>query len=261
MRGHHRILSSALTRALKWGRIGRNPAQDATGPQSDTEETPSLNEEQLRIFLGRAQHESPYYVLYLMAALTGMRSSELAGLRWQDVDLRAGVVRVRQAFLRVGNQEVWKSPKSRAGQRTIAITESLTGLLRGVAVDQQCAKQLLGPAYPDRDLVFCQATGKPLWMRNVLQRDFYPLLLRCGLPRVTMHSLRHSSTSVGARAGVDPAVVQRRAGHSKLDVTMGIYRHVLEAEEHAAARAIEARLLGDRQLDGHQDGQRTPAEE
>ena len=47
------MLSSALTRARKWGGIGRNPAQDASPPAPDTEETPSLDEEQIRVFLGR----------------------------------------------------------------------------------------------------------------------------------------------------------------------------------------------------------------
>jgi integrase len=94
-------------------------------------------------------------------------------------------------------------------------------------------------------------------MRAVLQCDLYPLLERCGLPRVPMHSLRHSSISAGARAGIDSAVVQRRAGHSTIGVISGTYRNVLEAQEHHAARAIVARPLSDRHADGQLDGQKT----
>jgi hypothetical protein len=64
------VLSSALTRARKWGRIGRNPAQDATPPQPNTDETPSLDEEQIHLLLARAKRESPNHALYFTAAET-----------------------------------------------------------------------------------------------------------------------------------------------------------------------------------------------
>jgi integrase len=255
VRGHHRVLSSALTRARKWGRIGRNPAQDATPPGPDTEETRALDEEQVHLFLGRAKRESAYHALYLTAVETGMRSSELAGLRRTDLHLRDGYLEVRQAFLRIGKHEVWKGPKSKAGRRPISLSDSLVAALREVLAEQDRAKQIFGADYHDHGLVFCQGNGKPLWMRAVLQRDFYPLLDRCGLPRVTFHSLRHSSISMGARAGIDPAVMQRRAGHSTIQITMGIYRHVLEAEDRDAARRIEARLLGRPEIHGQIHGQ------
>jgi integrase len=254
--GHHRVLSSALTRARKWGYINRNPAQDATPPTSDTEETPSLDEEQVDLLLGRARRESPYYALYYTAALTGMRSSELAGLPRTNLDLRDLAIYVRQAFLRVGKQEVWKKPKSKAGRRRIAITEHLADVLREVLTEQDRAKEILGRDYHDHGLVFCQGNGKPLWMRSVLQRDFYPLLERCGLPRVTMHSLRHSSISMAARAGIDASVIQRRAGHSSIQTTMGIYRHVQDAEDHDAARRMEERFLGHLERDKQSYGQK-----
>jgi integrase len=260
-RNHHRVLSAALVRARKWGRIRRNPAQDAASPQPDTEETAALDEEQLALFLGRAKRESPHYALYLTAARTGMRSSELAGLRWQDVDFRRRRLSVRQAFLRVGALEIWKQPKSKAGRRSIPIQDHTILVLRQVQAYQTQAKEFLGTGYYDRDLVFCQPNGKPLWMRAVLQRDFYPLLERCGLPRVTMHSLRHSFISTGAREKVDPRVMQRLAGHSTITTTLEIYRHVLDTEEEDAIRAIEARQIGgptrdvtlaDGQMDGQQ---------
>ena len=94
--------------------------------------------------------------------------------------------------------------------------------------------------------------------------SFAPLLRQCGLPRVTFHSLRHSSISSGARAGVDPAVMQRRAGHSTLSMTLGVYRHVLEEEDREATRLIDERLTQERGApptneplgdDGQNDGQ------
>jgi integrase len=119
-----------------------SPAQDATPPPSDTEETLSLDEEQIHLFLGRAKRESPYYALYYTAALTGMRSSELAGLSRTNLDLHDLAIYVRQAFLRVGKQEVWKKPKSKAGRRRIAITEHLAHVLRDVLAEQDRAKEI-----------------------------------------------------------------------------------------------------------------------
>jgi integrase len=264
VRGHHAVLSAALTQARRWGRIPRNPAEDASPPPVDTKETTSLDEEQLHLFLGRAKHASPYYALYAMAAETALRSSELAGLRWADVNLLTGELQVRQALLRVGRAIVQKGPKSKAGRRTLPLSPSRIALLEALRADQLRAKALLGTEYRDHDLVFCQSDGKPLHMRNVYQRDFLPLLRQCGLPRVTFHSLRHSSISSGARAGVDPAVMQRRAGHSTLSMTLGVYRHVLEEEDREATRLIDERLTQERGApptneplgdDGQNDGQ------
>jgi integrase len=173
-----------------------------------------------------------------------MRSRELAGLRWQDIDFALGTISVRQAFLRVGREYVFKGPKSKTGRRTISLASSLLQVLRDVQAQQREAKRILGDGYCDQDLVFCQGNGKPLWMRAVLQRDFYPLLERSGLPRVTMHSLRHSSITIACREGIDLSVIQRRVGHSSLAMIEKVYRHVHEEEERDAARRLDARLQG-----------------
>ncbi len=246
VRGHHRVLSSAFGKAVKKRQLVQNPCLFATPPDATTRETASPDEEQVHLLLGRAKRESAHYSLYYTAAMTGLRQSELAGLRW-NVSLKDAVIQVKEAFLRVGKDEVWKGPKSKKARPPLAIPETVVAMLREVKADQERAKEILEPCaegtecrrracpfYHDFGLVFCQGNGKPLHMRNVYWRDYVPLLERTGLrapktktgaatttagaakkaasrrreatPPVTFHSLRHSNISTSARAGIDLSV-------------------------------------------------------
>jgi integrase len=202
--------------------------------------------------------------------MTGMRAGELAGLRWEDVDLAVGVASVRQTLYRLeGNkkagvapQMLFKAPKTAASRRAIALSPVVVEALRKVRDDQEENRRLLGADYRDHGLVFCQADGKPLYMHNVVRRDFRRVLglralrerlkkqgvaeeaLPKGLPSIRFHDLRHLHASYLARAGVPMKTAQERLGHSTPGFTMQVYTHILAGQQEAAARAVEGWLLG-----------------
>ena len=102
---------------------------------------------------------------------------------------------------------------------------------------------MLGPDYQDLGLVFCQPDGKPLHARNIVRRDFHPLIDAAKLPRIRFHDLRHAHVSYLALAGVPVKIAQERLGHSTASMTLDVYSHVLPGMHQDAARRVEALLL------------------
>ena len=176
-----------------------------------------------------------YTPIITVAIYTGMRLGELLGLRWQDIDLRAGLIEVRHQLSRETRTLV--APKTEAGLRAIPIPSTLVSLLRSY--------RLAGRYSQDEHLVFCSKTGTPLEHRNVAQRGFeaaaeYAGLNRPGERKLTTHDLRHAFASVVAHHGfaaVDLAVVM---GHNDARVTEQTYIHPYN--ERATATRLRAVL-------------------
>jgi len=202
------------------------------------------DEEQVRLFFAEAKRSSSFYRLYLTALLTGMRQGELLGLRWQDVDFLLGRLAVQHTFYRLGKEQLFREPKTRASRRTIDIAGSLLEELRRLRDSQAALRQTLGKEYEDRGLVFCQSNGRPLHAHNIIRRDFYRLVEKVGLPRIRFHDLRHCHATHLLRAGVHPKVVSERLGHARVGITMDVYSHVLPGMQKEAAKLVEDRLLG-----------------
>jgi integrase len=241
VRNHHRVIHAALERARKHKLIGENPASFCDLPAAVEFEPQIFESEHLRLFLGEAKRTSRFYPLYLVAATTGMRLSELLGARWSD--LRPdGIYQVRQAFVRVPHVSVeasFKGPKTKQSRRPVVIDPSVIAVLDEVHAEQEQHKAILGDAYCDRGLIFCQANGKPLHAHNIMRRDFKPILRRAGLPEsFRFHGFRHSHLSHLERLGVAMSVAQERAGHSNQQMTLH-YTHLGDGQRDAARAVVD----------------------
>jgi integrase len=234
------VLHRACEQAVKWGWLGRNPCDAVDRPRLVPREMHVWTEEETRRFLDEAERTSAHHVLYLTAVATGMRQSELLGLRWQDADLDAGVAAVRQICYR----GVFKEPKTQKARRTVALSSRVVEALRRHKARQNETRLRWGAEYHERGLVFAQDSGKPLDGRDLVQRDFEPCQRRAGVPRIRFHDLRHSHASHLLRAGVHPKVVSERLGHSRVGITMDVYSHVLPGMQEEAARRVDAILAG-----------------
>ena len=107
---------------------------------------------------------------------------------------------------------------------------------------RQAADRLAaGPGWRDSGLVFTTATGTGIEPRN-LNRHWYGLRTRAGLPSVRFHDLRHTCVTLLLDAGVPPHIVQAIAGHSGIQVTMSIYAHAAQEEQRKALRSLGERL-------------------
>lgn len=238
------MLREALGQALQWGMLSRSPVAVVQAPRLAGHEMKVWDEEQARLFIAEARRSSEHFPLYLTALLTGARQGELLGMRWQDIDWTFGRVSVRQTLVRIRKQMIFKEPKGRRSRRTIALPAVLVEELKAVRERQKEFRRVLGSAYIDHDLVFCQPNGKPLHAHNVTQRDFRQVIKRAKVPRITFHGLRHCNATLLLREGVHPKVVQERLGHSGISVTMDVYSHMLPGMQERAASQLAERLMG-----------------
>jgi integrase len=247
VRGVHLVLSKALREAMRWGLVERNPA--------DLVDPPSLrlvaarrrramrvwDSHQLRAFLAHVAHDR-FYAFWLTAATTGMRRSELLGLRWSDVDLAGATLVVNATLVSGRDGPLFEElQKTRAGHRTVSLDEDTVEALLTERRRQEHDQRLEDGWRNERDLVFVWDDGRhlnPDWVWH----EFVRLVDEAGQPRIRFHDLRHTHATLLLRAGVNPRVVSERLGHSSVAFTLDTYAHVLPGMQAAAAEAF-AQLL------------------
>jgi len=137
---------------------------------------------------------------------------------------------------------IFQEPKTSPSRRTVPIPEECLAALKQHKAQQAEEQLLLGQAYQDHGLVFCQANGKPIDPRNFL-RYFDKIIEQAGLPPSRVHDARHTFATLMLELGESPKTVQTMLGHSRVAITLDIYSHVsLELEKKAAAK-LNAALM------------------
>ncbi len=234
---HHRILSEALSHAVKMGLLGRNVAEAVDSPRPEQKNMATMVPEDIPQFLEVAR-ETPYYVLFYTALYTGMRLGEVLGVRWCDVDLDMASLSVVQALYKRSGVCKMVKPKSSHSRRRIALSPSLALLLRDHKAEQNVRGILLGESLVDSDLVFCHPDGKPL-DPGVVSHTFARVLKKAGLPHIRFHDLRHTHATLLLKGGIHPKIVSERLGHANIGITLDTYSHVLPGLQEKAAERFD----------------------
>lgn len=238
---HHRVLREALTHAVRWQLIARNPADAVAPPKPSRHEMRVLNREEAQTLLAAAEQDSLYCLLHL-ALTTGARLGELLALRWSDVDSTSGTLRITRSAQRLPREGiVFHAPKTHRSIRPIALSPVTVRILRSHRVSQSKQRLALGSDYADRDLVFANALGQPLDGTAVTKR-FQQRAQSAGLGHLRFHDLRHTAATLMLSAGTHPKVVSERLGHATINITLDTYSHVLPDMQHEAAVALDALL-------------------
>ena len=234
------VLSRIMQRAVRAGLVTANPVamlEASERPKPDALPFPELTAADLDAFLaavrddGRkrrslATYAGRDYALVWVTMTTGLRKSEVLGLRWRDADLAAGELHVRQAHGRYDDQL-----KTRAARRTVALEPEALRLLASLSLGVRHSE-------PD-DFVFATADGRPMDHRNALRiveraREVSGLNAKCdaqGAARLTFHGLRHVYASLRIAAGDEIADVSRAIGHAGVGTTLRVYTHELDRRE------------------------------
>ena len=230
-----RALASILAEAMRRGVVGQNVAADVrvSRPSRDKAKVEIPSRQEIRALLDAADPD--FRPMLLTAVFTGLRASELRGLRWEDVDLKAATVTVVQ---RADQWGTISRPKSAAGHRTVPIPPAVVQELR--AWKLRCPKGKLGLAFPD-------SQGGVLVHKNLLTRRYYPAQARAGLERrYSFHALRHAAASSFIKQKVDLKRLSGWLGHSTVTLTLDRYGHLIQDTQQDAAimAAAQADLLG-----------------
>lgn len=238
----HAVLHSALQQAVKIGSINHNPASLIDPPRKPTREMAILNESQVSQMLVTAKGHR-WEALYHLAVVTGMRESELLGLKWTDLDWIRKYMKVERQLQRpAGNGVVFISPKTGYGKRSVALGERTIEILRHHYERQQGERLSAGDTWVESGLIFTSSIGTPIHQRNIL-RDFKTLLKQAGLPPIRFHDLRHTAASLMLNHGVSVIVVSRRLGHARTSITMDVYGHLIPSMQTEAAELIDALVI------------------
>jgi integrase len=177
------------------------------------------------------------HAFWVLAATTGMREAEMLGLTWDDIDLDAGTIRVRSTLQRVDGEWKLLDPKTEKSKRDVALPPVTVAALREHRI-RQLAEQAKAGKLGKSGLVFTTERGHPIHGSN-LTKVLYAHLERLGLPKVTVHDLRHSAATVLYAAGIPLESIADMLGHSTTRVTADLYRHRVEDMQRGAAEAME----------------------
>jgi integrase len=237
----HRILKEALSHGVMWGDLARNPADTVTPPKVEKRTISPWEVETFYKFFDCAE-DSQFRDVYHVAVLTGLRRAELCGLRWTEVDLDKGELRVFRTLQRItGMGLVEGEPKSERSRRTFALSQLAGDVLRQVRVKQMERQLALGESWQGDGHVFTGANGRPI-DGDRLTRDFGRIVQRSGLKKLTLHGLRHTFVALLIAGGVHPRTIADMVGHSSSSFTLDVYGHLMRGVQEEAASAIDRQM-------------------
>ncbi len=258
----HAILRKAFNDAVRWGVLQSNPTEFADPPPARVVKAArrrsmrTWNRDELRAFLDGTR-EHPLHALWMLAATTGMRRSELLGLRWPNLDLDAGTVLVRNTVvLEEDGYELADAQKSTRSGRTIHLDHRTVARLREHRAELEAIAEATGPDWNHHDLVFPTPEGT-WWNPPAVSLAFRRAVRSLGLRAVRFHDVRHSHASLLLRAGVNPKVVSERLGHSSVAFTLDSYAHVMPGMQPEAAERFSDLVFDD---DARDDVHEEPAD-
>ena len=238
----HIVLYGALKQARRWGLVGRNVAEDATPPQRtrlDGSDKAYTASQVARLLDAIASHR--YEPLWRTLLATGLRFGEAAALRWEDVDLDAGLIAVKRTLTRVPGGYDFTPPKTARGRRVIPLAPAAVATLRTHKERQDLERMWQPDRWAPLDLVFCNSLGKPLREDHVLAA-FKKVTDKAGLPRRRLHDLRHTYATRLFANNKHVRAVQELMGHARSDMTLEIYTSSVPETLRDAADSLEGLL-------------------
>lgn len=233
---HYRTLRRMLSVAVEKEKILSNPCDRVEPPSVPKREMAFLSWEEV-VDLAEA-HRERFRALIYLAVDTGMRWSELIGLRRSTLDVHRCKVRVTEQLIRL-ETGVWvrKEPKTPASVRSITISPVTAGIMADHL-------EKFAGAGPD-GLVFPNRAMNPISSSSFWNNHFTPALQRVDL-LCRFHDLRHTSVALAIAEGAHPKAIQMRMGHSSINVTLDRYGHLFPELDEAIATSFGERLLAAR---------------
>jgi len=203
---------------------------------------PTWTSHELGLFL-ESVRDDRLYAAFVLLATTGMRRAEVLGLRWADLDLKAGHLSVKQTITASNYVVIVGPTKTARSRRRIELDPVTVEALKRHRKAQAAERLAAGSEWLSEDLVFCEPNGAPL------HPDRFTRQFRRAVSKVDVspirgpHDLRHTWATLALKAGVHPKVVSDRLGHSTISITLDIYSHVTPTLDAEAANAVASAIF------------------
>lgn len=196
------------------------------GKPSDKKEALTIDDQ--RRFLAAAKGQS-YEYQYRFALQTGLRTGELVGLKWEDINFERKTLTIERSMefrYKVGEWRVGP-PKSKSGYRTIPLTDEAICILKA---QKEKNKKLKVIDKEWADTVFLCRKGQPV-KNSTYDTALFKICDKAGIKRFSMHVLRHTFATRCIEGGMMPKTLQKILGHSNIGITMNLYVHITEEEK------------------------------
>ena len=235
---HHRVLKKALSKAVKWQYLGRNPCDAVDPPKPEKKDIQTLTVEETQQFIEKAK-SSTIYLPVLLAVTTGIRLGEVCGLQWMDIDLDNKRLSIRQVMCESRRYGVIiKEPKTKNSKRSIALSKTTVEALRQYKAEVSKLRLQLGIGLKKEDLIFEKTPGDRMTPTRV-SSAYNWFIHKNKLKRVSFHALRHTHATHLLEGNIHPKIVSERLGHATIGITLNTYSHVLPNMQEEAANKID----------------------
>jgi len=200
-----------------------------------------LNDEQSKQFAKvlYAEKNIRIQTALMIALFMGLRRGEIAGLEFGDIDFIKGTMKIQRTSCTVeGKGIITKDTKTTSSERELSIPATLLKQLMEYKIWWDKRQNLFKERWGDSDRLFISPKGKPIYPNSIGQW-LKKILEKCGLPKVTLHSLRHTNLTMLLINGTDIKTVAGRAGHSDASVTLKNYAHFLATPDKVASQKLD----------------------
>ena len=199
----------------------------------------ALTIEEQKLFLKTVKGTSTYNQFALLLQ-TGLRTGEMIGLRWSDIDFEKRVLHIRRTMEYRYSTREWKigEPKTKNSVRDVPLTQEAIDILNDQKEKLKSMK-ITSIEFPDN--VFLRKDGMPIKNSAYDSKLFYHCD-KAGIERFSMHVLRHTFATRCIESGMRPKTLQMILGHSNIGITMNLYVHVTDDEKAKEVQNIEKML-------------------
>lgn len=235
-------VNSCLNAAEKMDVVNKNVCSKVDKPRVRKKKINTWDEDTAQKVVKDLLNDRRYGIAIYLAIMTGMRRSEILGLRWEDVSFKTKTLSIQQTL--TPKRKIKDSTKTDGSSRSVKASDETLEFLKKHKENIKKEKDS-DPNYFDNDLVVCNINGKPVHSEHIY-RYWKWLLEKHKLPVITFRDLRHTHASLMLKAGIHAKIVSDRLGHSSVNITLDTYSHILPSLQDDAVKGFDRLIYGEK---------------
>ena len=236
------VLTAMLHDAVQWQLLDSNPCDNVPRPKVEHKKIALPSENDLSRMIACLRNvKLNFKALMFLAIVTGLRRGEILGLKWSDINLKDGFLRVERTIQVIQRKLVIKEPKTSGSRRTVALSSLVVSILLEHKAKQDERKKRLANKWHDNNWVFTTWDGRNMHPSTPTQW-FLDFQKANNLPHMNFHALRHLSATILIAEGVPLKNVSSRLGHADIRTTANIYTDALQSVDKTAADKMDEYL-------------------